>query len=157
MITLIAAMSRNACIGKDGSLPWRIPEDMAHFKEITMGHPVLMGRKTWESIPEKFRPLPGRQNIVVTRQDTYTLPENVERASSVEEALLMHATEDIFVIGGAEVYRAAMDQADRLEITHVNQTVEGDAFFPDIDAAIWTEAAREDHDGFSFVTYERRA
>lgn len=157
MITLIAALSRNACIGANGSLPWRIPEDMAHFKELTMGHVVIMGRKTWESIPETFRPLPGRQNVVVTRQQTYPLPEGVERASSVEDALLMHATDDVFVIGGAEVYRASMDQADRLEITHVNKTVEGDAFFPDIDEKTWIETTREDHDGFSFVTYERRA
>lgn len=154
-ITLIAAIAKNNCIGKNGSLPWRIPEDMAHFKDLTMGYPVIMGRKTWESIPEKFRPLPGRHNIVVTRQEAYPLPENVERASSLEEALLMHATEDLFVIGGAEIYRASMDRADRLEITHVHQDVDGDTFFPEIPEATWHEAAREDHDGFSFVTYER--
>ncbi|MFA5935902.1 MAG: dihydrofolate reductase [Patescibacteria group bacterium] len=155
MITLIAGISKNNCIGKNGSLPWRIPEDMKHFKDLTMDHPVIMGRKTWESIPEKFRPLPGRRNIVVTRQSDYALPEGVDRAGSVDEAIDL--ARDPFVIGGTEIYAQAMERADRLEITHVDQNVDGDAFFPTIDPAMWAESMREDHDGFSFVTYERHA
>jgi len=155
MITLIAAISQNNCIGKDGKLPWHLPADMKHFKDLTMGHTVIMGRKTWESIPEKFRPLPGRTNVVVTRQLNYALPEGVEHAASVTEALTGHSGEDVYVIGGAMAYAEALPKADRLEITHIEQTVEGDAFFPEINLADWKEINRESHEGFAFVTYER--
>jgi len=155
MVTLIAAISKNNSVGKNGRLPWRIPEDTEHFKNLTMGHPVIMGRKTWESIPETFRPLPGRKNVVVTRQANYPLPEGVEKAGSLDEALGLAS--DPFVIGGAEIYQAAMSHADRLEITHVDMDVDGDTFFPSIDPMTWHEVAREDHDGFSFVRYERSA
>lgn len=154
MPTLIAAVAENGCIGKDGTLPWRIPEDLKRFKELTTGHAVVMGRKTWESIPEAFRPLPGRRNVVVTRRADYPLPDGVLRAASLEEAVAS-AGNDAFVIGGAEIYRAAMPLARRLEITHVRRTVDGDAFFPPIDPAVWKESGRDDRDGFSFVTYER--
>jgi dihydrofolate reductase len=155
MVTIIAAVSQNNCIGKDGSLPWHLPEDMKHFKELTMGHPVIMGRKTWESIPEKFRPLPGRLNVVVTRQPDYALPEGVEHAASLDDALTVHTAEDVFVIGGATVYADAMPKADRLEITRVEQTVDGDTFFPEIASTEWREIARQPHEGFAFVTYDR--
>ena len=153
-VTLIAALSQNRCIGNNGELPWRIPEDLRHFKELTSGHPVVMGRKTWESIPERFRPLPNRTNCVLTRQVTYPLPNGVERYASLEEALAAHANETLFVIGGEEIYRQALPLADCLELTHVHQDVPGDAFFPEWEGA-WRENARQDHDGFSFVTYRR--
>ena len=155
MVIIIAAIARNNCIGKDGNLPWSLPEDLKHFKQLTTGHPVIMGRKTWESIPDQFRPLPGRLNIVVTRQPTYEVPDDVELANSVDEALRMHASEEVFVIGGAEIYAQAMSKADRLEITHVEQTIDGDVFFPNIDPALWKESSRESHDGFAFVRYDR--
>lgn len=153
MISLIAAIAQNNCIGKNNTLPWHIPEDFKHFKTVTKGHPVLMGRKTWESLPEKSRPLPNRKNIVITRQTDYVVPEGVERFHTVEEAVAAHPNEEIMVIGGAEIYRQTIGIADTLYITHVNQTVDGDAFFPEINRTVWQEKEREDHEGFSFVTY----
>jgi dihydrofolate reductase len=156
-LTLIAAVANNGCIGKDGRLPWRIPEDLKRFKTFTTGHIVLMGRKTWESIPEKFRPLPGRTNIVLTRNPEYDLPPDVERFADLEKALAAHQfEEDVFVIGGADLYAQTMNAADRLLITEVDQAIEGDAFFPKIDPEQWMETEREAHDGFAFVTYHRR-
>ncbi len=156
MIALIAAISENNCIGKSGTLPWYIPEDLKRFKKITTGHTVLMGRKTWESIPEKFRPLPNRKNIVITRNTTYPVPEDVQRYHSVEEALT-HEKGDIMIIGGAEIYAQSIDQADTLYITHVRTFIEdGTAFFPTIDRTIWKETEREEHEHISFVTYKKQ-
>ena len=155
MVTLVAAVARNGCIGKDGALPWRIPEDMRHYKDVTMGKVVVMGRKTWESIPAKYRPLPGRTNVVVTRQAAYPLPDGVERFGSLDAALAAHAGDDVVINGGAEIYRGAIDRADRLDITHVARDVDGDTFFPAIDPAVWKASRREDHGGFAFVLYER--
>lgn len=156
-LSLIAAISKNNCIGKNGTLPWHIPEDFQHFKTVTMGKVVLMGRKTWESLPEKFRPLPGRKNVVITRQTAYTIPKGVELYPTIEQALLVHPTEEVVSIGGAEIYRQTIDHADRLYITHVHQHVDGDAFFPEIDDRVWEEAARETHDGFDVVEYVRKS
>jgi dihydrofolate reductase len=156
MITLIAGIAQNNCIGNNGALPWHIPEDLKHFKELTTNKTVVMGRKTWESLPEKFRPLPNRKNVVITRQTDYAAPEGVLTFSSTTDAFAQLATEDIFIIGGAELYKQTIDQADALEITHIDQTVEGDAFFPQINAETWREVSREDHDGYSFVRYEKR-
>jgi len=156
MLSLIAAISENNCIGKDNSLPWNIPEDMKHFKDITTGHIVLMGRNTWESIPEKFRPLPNRKNIVITRDIKYMVPEGVEVYSSIDEALEKYKNENVFIIGGASIYKQTIDQADKLYITEVHQQVDGDAFFPEIDKNVWQEVEREDHEGFSFVRYIRK-
>lgn len=159
MITLIAAVAKNGCIGKDGRLPWRIPEDMTHFKMLTTGNVVVMGRKTWESVPEKFRPLPDRVNAVVTRQAGYAVPSGVKVFSSLDDVFASYAPRPtpyaLFIIGGAEIYAQAIGRADALEITHVDQSVDGDAFFPKIDAAIWRETGRVDRDGFCFVRYER--
>jgi dihydrofolate reductase len=154
-VTIIAALSRNRCIGKEGRIPWRLPEDMKRFKKLTTGHVVLMGRKTWESLPEKFRPLPDRINIVLTRQMDYSLPEGVERFDSLDEALSAHPNEDVYVIGGSEIYEHALPIADRMELTYVDQHIDGDAFFPAFGADLWKETARETHDGYSFVTYQR--
>lgn len=154
-ITLVAAIAQNNCIGENGKLPWNIKEDMEHFKNITMGHIVLMGRKTWESIPKKFRPLPQRKNIVITRQENYIVSEDVEVYSTLEAALEKYKDQNIMVIGGAEIYKQIFSKADVLEITHVHQPVEGDAFFPEIDKNIWQENKREDFEKFSFVTYTK--
>jgi len=157
MITLIAALSENFCIGKNGELPWNIPEDLKHFKTLTQGSVVIMGRKTWESIPKQFRPLPKRKNVVITRQKNYEVPGTVDIFDDISEALRQHKNEPIYIIGGEQIYAATLDIADQLEITHIFQTIEnGDAFFPTIDPKIWKKTKQEDHEGFSFVTYTRK-
>ena len=155
-IVLIAAVASNRVIGRDNRLLWNIPEDMAHFKALTAGHTVVMGRKTWESLPPRFRPLPGRRNIVVSRQAGYTVP-GAEVADSLENALKMASTAaSIFVIGGEQIYTQAMAVADRLDITEVNQEPEGDAWFPEIAGVDWEKAAKIEGNGHAFVTYRRR-
>ena len=130
-IIIIAAVAANRVIGRDNQLIWNIPEDMAHFKTLTQGHTVLMGRKTWESLPPRFRPLPGRRNIVITRQPDFVAP-GTELANSLEAGLELAASDAlVFIIGGAEIYQQAMALANRLEITEVALTPEGDSWFPE--------------------------
>jgi dihydrofolate reductase len=156
-IVIIAAVARNRVIGKDNRLLWNIPEDMAHFKALTSGHTVIMGRKTWESLPPRFRPLPGRRNIVISRQADYAAP-GAELVDSLENALNMSSTEaTVFIIGGEQIYRQAMTVADRLEITEVDLEPEGDAWFPEIAAVDWKQTARAAGNGFAFVTYRNWA
>ena len=151
-VSLIAAVGRNGVIGAGNAMPWHLPEDFAYFKRTTMGHPMVMGRRTFDSIG---RPLPGRRSIVVTRQEGWSHP-GVEVAGSLEEALsLAGPADEVFVVGGGEVYRQAMPWAQRLLVTEVDAEPEGDVTFPDIDAAQWREAAREPREGFAWVTYER--
>ena len=153
MISLIAAVAQNRALGKDGQLLWHLPEDMRYFRETTRGKPVIMGRKTWESLPDVFRPLPGRRNIVISRQADFAAP-GAELAASLEAALQLAAqAETAFIIGGEQIYRQAMDVADRLEITEVDLEPEGDAWFPVIDAGCWQETARAAGQGYAFVTY----
>jgi len=165
-LTLIAAMARRNVIGREvdgvGTLPWHLPEDLRHFKELTTGKPVIMGRKTWESLPEKFRPLPGRLNVVISRNGNYPAP-GAKVVGSVEAALLACGeAEEAFVIGGAELYRQAIDRADALELTEIEVDVaDGDAFFPLVSPAVWVERARSAQTSgngtqFAFVRYERR-
>lgn len=156
MISLIAAISQNNSIGKDNTLPWNIPEDLKHFKDVTSGHIVLMGRNTWESIPEKFRPLSNRKNIVITSDKYYMVPTGVEVYSSIDEVLEKYKNQDVFVVGGASIYKQTIEKADKLFITEVQQFVDGDTFFPEIDKKIWKEIEREDKDGFSFVEYSHK-
>ena len=159
-VSLLAAVARGGVIGRDGGLPWRIAEDVARFKALTTGHAVVMGRRTWDSLPDHFRPLPGRRNIVVTRNLDWSA-EGAERAVSLEEALrMLDGGLRVYVIGGAEVYAAALALADELVLTEIDLDVEGDTFFPDWDRGEFVEASRESHvpeDGtpFAFVTYER--
>ncbi len=156
MITIIVAIANNNVIGKANALPWYIPEDLKRFKALTTGHTVVMGRKTFESILARIhKPLPDRNNVVITRQKDYSVPDGVEVCASLDAALAAHANEDIFVIGGAEIYKQALDTADQLLITEVTGEHEGDVFFPPIDSNVWKEVAREPHHGYSFVTYER--
>lgn len=152
-LNLIYARAANGVIGKDNAMPWHLPEDLAHFKRHTQGWPVIMGRKTWESLPPRFRPLPGRRNIVISRQADFAAP-GAELAASLEAALQLAAqAETAFIIGGEQIYRQAMDVADRLEITEVDLEPEGDAWFPVIDAGCWQETARAAGQGYAFVTY----
>ena len=160
MISLIAAVARNRALGKDGQLLWHLPEDMRYFRETTRGKPVIMGRKTWESLPEKFRPLPGRQNIVVSRDPAYKA-HGADLAGSLEGALaLAGGAEEVFVIGGEQLYRAALPFADRLYLTEVELEPEADAFFPELNPAVWQEVERrasgESTPACAFVTYARR-
>jgi dihydrofolate reductase len=156
-VGLVYARAANGVIGKDNTIPWRLPEDMAHFKSVTMGRPVIMGRKTWDSLPAKFRPLPGRRNIVVTRQADWRA-DGAQRAGSLEAALaLCEGADKAWVIGGAEIYRLALAHAEVAEVTEIEQDFEGDAFAPALGPA-WVEVARERHVSstglpFSFVTY----
>ena len=160
MLSLIAAVARNRAIGKDNQLLWHLPEDMRHFRETTRGKPVVMGRKTWESLPEKFRPLPGRQNIVVSRDPAYKA-HGADLAGSLEGALaLAGGAEEVFVIGGEQLYRAALPFADRLYLTEVELEPEADAFFPELNPAVWQEVERrasgESMPACTFVLYLRR-
>ncbi len=155
-IILIAAVARNRVIGKDNRLLWNLPEDMAHFKALTAGHAVLMGRKTWESLPERFRPLPGRRNIVISRQAAYAAP-GADLADSLENGLQRASTADkLFIIGGEQIYRQALPLADRLEITEVDLAPDGDAWFPEIPAVDWQITQKKEGAGCAFLTYTRR-
>jgi dihydrofolate reductase len=156
-ITLVLAMAENGVIGRNASIPWRIADDMKRFKALTLGKPVVVGRKTWDSLPRK--PLVDRLNIVVTRQADWTA-EGAVRAASLEDGLGRAApATDVMVIGGSEIYRAAMPRADRIELTEVHRAFEGDAHF-EFDRSDWREIARADHvtpDGlaYSYVTLIR--
>jgi dihydrofolate reductase len=151
-VTLIAAVGRNGVIGADNGMPWHIPEDFAYFKRTTLGHPIVMGRKTFDSIG---RVLPGRRTIVVTRQRDWS-HAGVETAHSLSEALsLAGPADEVFICGGGEIYAEAMPWAHRLLITEVDQSPEGDVRFPEIDISEWREVSRQAHEGFSWVTYER--
>jgi dihydrofolate reductase len=151
-ISLLAAVGANLVIGRDGGMPWHLPQDVAYFKATTMGHTMVMGRKTYESIG---RALPGRRTIVITRQQGWHAP-SVEVAHSLSEAFALAGPTEVFVVGGSEVYRQAMPFADRMMLTEIEQSPEGDAFFPTFAPEHWHEVSRQAHDGFAFVTYERR-
>lgn len=160
-LTLIAAIGENGVIGVEGRLPWRLPADLQHFKALTLGKPVLMGRRTWDSLG---RPLPGRRNLVVTRQVGYAAA-GAEVFASVQDALAAcAAVAEVMVIGGGEIYRQLLPQADVLELTEVQATVAGDAFFPPFDPAEWPVVACAEHPADErhahacrFVRRERRS
>jgi dihydrofolate reductase len=154
---LIFARAANGAIGKNGTMPWHLPEDLAHFKRTTLGAPVIMGRKTWESLPARFRPLPGRTNVVVTRQRDWQA-EGAQVAHSLDEALrLCGKVSDAWIIGGAEIYAQALPLASTAVVTEIEAEFEGDAFAPQFGPG-WQEVQREAHVSanglkFSFVTY----
>ena len=156
---LIFARAANGVIGNKNTLPWHLPEDMAHFKRLTMGCPVIMGRKTWDSLPERFRPLPGRLNIVVTRQSDWQA-EGAQRANSIAQACALCPAESVaWVIGGAEIYAQALALASNAEVTEIDANFEGDAFAPQFGPQ-WTETARDRQISvnglhFSFVSYQK--
>jgi dihydrofolate reductase len=149
-VTLIAAVARNGVIGADGGIPWHLPEDFAHFKATTLGHTLVMGRATYDSIG---RPLPGRATIVLTRDPSWCA-DGVQVAHSIEEALAL-AEGDVFVAGGATVYEAALTHADVQLVSEVDLEPDGDTFYPAIDPVDWAEAGREAHEGFDVVRWER--
>lgn len=156
---LIYARAANGVIGMQGRLPWHLPEDLAHFKRTTLGCPVIMGRKTWDSLPPKFRPLPGRTNVVITRQDGWGV-DGVLTADSLQTAMDLCASQpDVWVIGGAQIYAQALPWASTVEVTEIELEVEGDAFAPPLGSE-WTSTRRESHVSttgvaFHFVTYTR--
>ena len=154
-VTLVVAIGRNGVIGADGELPWPPTGDLAHFKTLTMGHPMIMGRATYESIG---RPLPGRTSIVLTRDASWSA-DGVVAAPDLARALAAAERLDdaVFLIGGAQVYAAALEAGvvDRMVVTHVHLSPRGDAWFPAIDWEQWSETARESHDGYDIVTYDR--
>ena len=152
---LIAAVAENRVIGKDGDIPWHIPEDLQHFKEQTTGNTVVMGRKTYQSLPDSFTPLPDRENIVLTRSDFKPENDSVKVANSLEDAWEKSSKEKVFIIGGAGIYRQTIDKADKMILTEVHQNYDGDTYFPDYSKDQWSEEIREDHENFSFVTYHR--
>ncbi|WP_438950981.1 dihydrofolate reductase [Porticoccus sp.] len=155
-LSLIVAMDRNRVIGKNNTLPWRLPDDLKYFKSVTMGKPILMGRKTFESIG---RPLPGRLNIVISRDPCWQHADVVS-ATSLADAIALAAVDpgavaagEVMVIGGEQVYRCAIDLADRLYITRVDTVVEGDAFFPAFDETRWCEVARKQPENRADIPY----
>ena len=153
-IIIIAAVSENNAIGKDGKIPWQIKEDLQRFKRLTLNHPVIMGRKTYESLPVK--PLKDRINIVLTR-DTNFIPKGVVVKHSLKDAL--HYCKDydkVFIIGGQSVFEEGLKVADTLELTRVRGKYEGDAFFPEINFNEWVLKNTENKEGYSFLTYARR-
>ena len=163
-ISLIAALSKNRVIGKEQNLPWRLPDDMKYFMETTKGHHVLMGRKNYDSIPVKYRPLSGRENIILTRQSNYTaagchvvntLEDGIELAKKAAET-------ELFIIGGAEIYNLALPHADQLYMTEISTEIEGDVFMPEIKYSDWSEVSRKYHAiddkhkyPFDFVIYKK--
>lgn len=158
-IYLVAAVAHNGVIGVKGKLPWHLPEDLRHFKKLTLGHPVIMGRRTWDSLPNA---LPGRENIVVTRSANRDMP-GASVANSVEAAIALCAGEPIaFVIGGAGIFAETLPIADGIVLTEIERDYEGDVYFPAWDKSAWNETQRERHTSsggvpFSFVLYEKRA
>jgi len=151
----IAAVARNGVIGADGDIPWRIPADWQRFKRLTLGHTLVMGRRTYDSIG---RPLPGRTTVVVTRDKRWR-GDDVLVAPSVPEALALaaaHERDTVFVAGGGEIYRQAWDALDRLEVTEVDAEPDGSVYFPPVQPDRWLEVSRDPHEGYAFVTYRRR-
>ena len=161
-VSIVVAVAENGVIGRDGDLPWKISADLKHFKKVTMGHPVIMGRKTWESLPY---PLPGRRNIVVTRNGDAVF-EGADTVTTIEHALEIcrdDGAEKAMIIGGGQIYAEIIPDADVIELTEVHAHVDGDTLFPEIDPDFWEEVARERHPAetaggptFSFVTLVRR-
>ncbi|WP_449536640.1 dihydrofolate reductase [Ferdinandcohnia sp. Marseille-Q9671] len=160
MISLLLAMDKNQLIGKDNDLPWRLPADLAYFKRVTMGHPIIMGRKTYDSIG---RPLPGRENIIVTRDKTYHA-EGCKVIHSIEEIVTLseNTEQELFVIGGAEIFKEILPYSDRLYITEIEEEFEGDTYFPAFDKADWKVISKEkgikdekNQYDYTFLVYEK--
>jgi len=159
-LQLIYARSRNGVIGRDNQMPWHLPEDLAHFRRVTMGQPVIMGRKTWDALPPRFRPLPGRLNIVITRQNDWQA-EGALRAGSIDEAMrLCGHVPSAWIVGGAQIYRQAEPMAHTAVVTEIDADCDGDAYAPTLSSR-WHEVQRESHTAasglrFAFVTYQQK-
>jgi dihydrofolate reductase len=164
-ISLIAALTKNHVIGKNNDLPWHLPDDMKYFMQTTKAHHVIMGRKNYESIPEKFRPLPNRTNIVVTRQKNFTAPGCliVNTLEAGVEMARQAGEKELFLIGGAEIYAQGLAYADQLYLTEIDATLEGDTYFPALNKIEWQEQSRTHHEAdarhawaFDFVVYKKK-
>jgi len=165
IISLIAALAKNRTIGKDNDLPWHLPNDMKYFMQTTKGHYVIMGRKNFDSIPEKFKPLPNRTNIVVTRKKDFHAPGCMV-VNSLEKGIDLARTaneNEVFIIGGAEIYKLSLAEANRLYLTEINAEIDGDTFFPEVKRNEWTEVSRKHHQkdekhlfDFDFVIYDKK-
>jgi len=164
-ISLIAALSENLVIGKNNDLPWHLPDDMKYFMHTTKGHHVIMGRKNYDSIPEKFRPLPNRTNIVITRQEDFSAPGCfiVNSIGQGLEIALENREAEVFIIGGAEIYTQGFALTNRLYLTEIQASMEGDTFFPQFDKNLWSEISRKHHPqdekhgyAFDFTVYEKK-
>ncbi|WP_442787914.1 dihydrofolate reductase [Flavobacterium suncheonense] len=161
MLTLIVAAAENNAIGKNNGLLWHLPDDFKHFKQTTTGHYIIMGRKTFESFP---KPLPNRTHVIITRQSDYKVPENCIVVSSLQKALKScPENEEVFIIGGGEIYKQAMPLADKIELTRVHTTLDADTFFPEIVSADWQLVSEQFHPkdekhafSFTFLTYRRK-
>jgi dihydrofolate reductase len=162
---MIAALSRNQVIGKNNDLPWKLPDDMKYFMETTKGHHTIMGRKNYDSIPQRFKPLPQRTNLVVTHQQNFNAPGCIV-VNSVEKGLQLAERSnesEAFIIGGAEIYKLGLPHANRLYLTEIEAEIEGDTFFPTFDRSQWKETSRKHHDkddrhaySFDFVVYDKK-
>ena len=163
IVSLIAAVSKNRVIGKNNDLPWKLPDDMKYFMDTTRQHAVIMGRKNFDSLPAKFKPLKDRLNIVITRHKEVLKDYDVRAVSSINEAFEQAPrSEEVFVIGGAEIFSQTLDRADRLYLTEIDAIVDGDVFFPEYDKTRWKQVSRVHHNAderhayaFDFVLYER--
>jgi dihydrofolate reductase len=165
IVSMIAAMGSNRVIGKDNDIPWHLPDDFQFFKETTQGHHVIMGRKNWESLPPKFKPLPNRPNLIVTRQENY-MAEGAVIFNSIDEALTyarMANEKEAFIIGGGEIYRQSLSLADKIYLTEIEGAFEGQTTFPKFEKEIWSEVSREHHQiderhkyAFDFVVYLKK-
>jgi dihydrofolate reductase len=164
-ISIIAALSQNHVIGKNNDLPWRLPDDMKYFMQTTKGHHVIMGRKNYQSIPEKFRPLPNRTNIVVTHQVNFLAPGCIVVHSLTDGIAIARAAseQEVFLIGGSEIYKAGMPLANKLYLTEIKAEIAGDVFYPSINKEEWFETSRKHHPAdhnhrfeFDFVVYSRK-
>lgn len=164
IISLIAAMAENRVIGKDNDLPWRLPDDMKFFMQTTKGHHVIMGRKNYDSLLDKFKPLPDRSNIVVTRQKNFNAPGCIV-VNGIEKGIEIarnNKEQELFIIGGAEIYKLTLSVAHRIYLTEIKAIVEGDTYFPEFQSTEWKEVSRQPHPAddrhryaFDFVIYER--
>ena len=165
IISLIAALTENRVIGKNNDLPWHLSDDMKYFMQTTKGHVVIMGRKNYESLPLKFRPLPDRTNIIVTRQKNFNAPGcTIVNSLEAGVQIAKEANEkELFIIGGAEIFKLAIPIADRLYLTEIKTNIEGDTFFPKFDKTNWIESSRKPHSkderhlfDFDFVVYDKK-
>lgn len=164
IVSLIAALSKNRVIGRNNDLPWHLPDDMKYFMQTTKGHHTIMGRKNYDSIPEKFRPLPNRTNIVATRQEGFKAPGCLV-VNTLEKGLEIasgNGEQEVFIIGGSDIYALGIPYARRLYLTEIDAVIEGDTFFPDVDIKEWREVSRKPHPSdarhlyrFDFVVYEK--
>lgn len=165
IISAIAALAKNRVIGKNNDLPWKLPDDMKFFMQTTTGHVVIMGRKNYDSLPPKFKPLPNRTNIVMTKQKDFVAPGCVV-INGIEEGLeyaSRSGEQECFIIGGAEIYRAALPFTTRLYLTEIDAEIQGDTFFPEFNSSEWAEVSRQHHPAddrhafaFDFVIYNRK-